>query len=420
MKQTYFRKTGFFLIILSLFTVVMNQCDNSSREEVGSLRLIDWDVQTLLEVRQRLDEGDLSLQPALDRLIREADEALNAGPFTVTDKPQKPPSGDKKDYMSIAPFWWPDPDSEDGLPYIWRDGEINPEYHEFDNRRLTQLSSAVQTLSLAWFFTGREAYAEHAGELLRVWFIDEETSMNPHLSYAQAIRGRNEGRYIGLIDTATLLPMLDAVEIMTLSSAWSSRDDEQLRNWFREYKTWFIESEFGRDESAHHNNHGTWHDAQASGYALFVRDTTTAREILQRVGERRIEQHIEPDGRMPGELQRTRGFSYSVYNLRALIMLADRGERLSVDLWGYQTPDGRSIPRALDWLLPYAVDFDPDEFPYEELIRNSEDRNSMLRNAEIIYRWAALATGDKRYFDAVSRISATLPDDRLNLLYPMP
>ncbi len=400
--------------------ILLNQCDNSSREEPDSLRLIDWDAQTLLEVRQRLETGDMALQPALDRLIREADEALNAGTFTVTDKPQEPPSGDKKDYMSIAPFWWPDPDSEDGLPYIRRDGEVNPERHEYDSRRLSEFSSAVQTLSLAWFFTGREAYAEHAAELVRVWFIHEKTSMNPHLRYAQAIRGRNEGRYIGLIDTVSLLLMLDAVGLIAKSRAWSDRDDERLRNWFRQYKTWFIESEFGRDESAHPNNHGTWHDAQASGYALFVRDTTTARDILQRVGELRIQEHIEPDGRMPRELQRTRGFSYSIYNLRGLIMLAERGERLSIDLWGYQTPDGRSITQALDWLLLYAVDFDPEKFPYEQLIHNSEDRNTMLRHAEMIYRRAALATGDKRYFDAVSRISAITPDDRINLLYPMP
>jgi hypothetical protein len=29
--------------------------------------------------------------------------------------------------MSLAPYWWPDPKSPNGLPYIRRDGERNPE-----------------------------------------------------------------------------------------------------------------------------------------------------------------------------------------------------------------------------------------------------------------------------------------------------
>ena len=35
--------------------------------------------------------------------------------------------GDKHDYLSFGSYWWPDPDKPDGLPYIRRDGGVNPE-----------------------------------------------------------------------------------------------------------------------------------------------------------------------------------------------------------------------------------------------------------------------------------------------------
>ena len=41
--------------------------------------------------------------------VAEADRAMSEGPFSVMDKPVTPPSGDKHDYMSQAPYFWPDP-----------------------------------------------------------------------------------------------------------------------------------------------------------------------------------------------------------------------------------------------------------------------------------------------------------------------
>ena len=61
--------------------------------------------------------------PVVKRLLRDSEKALDVKPQSVTDKEQVPPSGDKHDYMTQAPYWWPDPKKPNGLPYIRRDGE---------------------------------------------------------------------------------------------------------------------------------------------------------------------------------------------------------------------------------------------------------------------------------------------------------
>ena len=59
------------------------------------LRVYSVRADTLGQARQLLATGDTALRPAYERLVREADAALKAGPFSVMDKQRTPPSGDK-------------------------------------------------------------------------------------------------------------------------------------------------------------------------------------------------------------------------------------------------------------------------------------------------------------------------------------
>src|SRR5690348_14188434 len=135
-------------------------------------RVFCWSPELLSKSRERLADGDSALRPALDRLLADADRALAVKPVSVVDKTRTPPSGDKHDYMSLAPYFWPDPTKKDGLSYIRKDGERNPESGgaNSDSSRFGRMGSAVETLCLGYYFSSREAYAEHAAHLLRVWF----------------------------------------------------------------------------------------------------------------------------------------------------------------------------------------------------------------------------------------------------------
>lgn len=379
-------------------------------DETAAPQLLLLDGGTLATVKQRVRRGDAEFQAALEKLQADADAALESGPFSVTDKPWTPPSGDKRDYMSVGPYWWPNPKTSNGLPYVRRDGETNPERQEYDNVTMGQMAGAVTSLGLAWYFTGHEPYAEHAATLLRTWFLDDETRMNPHLRYGQAIPGRNDGRSIGIIDTVRLVDLLDPILLLSSSEAWTDEDMQALRGWFREYLRWLQESDFGQKERRHPNNHGTWYDVQVASFALFAGQREAARSVLEAVPRRRIARQIEPDGSQPHELQRTLAFNYSCYNLLALMKLATLAERVDVDLWNFSTDDGRSIRAALDFLLPYALE--EKEFPYKQIRAISTGRlRELCTRAGNAWREAA-------YHDLADRIDQLSPGDRQRLLLP--
>ena len=196
--------------------VIEAEADAAAEVSAQAPRLFVLDPGSLTESRRRLQSGDESLSAALNKLKRDADRAHGSKMVSVTQKDLTPPSGDKHDYMSIAPYWWPYPNTPNGLPYVRRDGEINPERDQVsDRKRMENVVQATKTLGLAYFFSNREDYAERSSKLLRVWFMDDATKMNPHLRYAQSIPGRNQGRGAGVIETHNMAELIDAVGLQS-------------------------------------------------------------------------------------------------------------------------------------------------------------------------------------------------------------
>lgn len=300
--------------------------------------------------------NDSAIEPARRALMSRAQGALRRGPYTVVDKTRSPASGDKHDYMSIGPYWWPDPERPDGLPYIRRDGRVNPERstNAFDVTDLEAMSRDVEALALAYYFTGDERYATKAAELVRVWFLAPDTRMNPNLTHAQAVPGREAGRAEGVIDAHRLVRVVEALGLLDVSPALTDAERMGLRDWFAELVQWMATSPNGRAERAATNNHGVYYDMLVSHFALYAGMDDAARAILSRFGERRLAPQIEPDGRLPQELARTRSLHYSTWTLTSAFDAAQLGQCVGVDLWAFRTADGRSLRAAVEFLAGWA------------------------------------------------------------------
>ena len=366
-----------------------------------------------LEKAKAAAPSDESVAKALKKLITDADKALAVVPPSVMQKTKVPPSGDKHDYMSIAPYYWPNPATKDGLPYQRKDGKVNPESREEaanDTLRARLVGTTVETLALGYYFTGDEKYAEHAAKVLRTWFLDPATKMTPHFRFAQAVPGVNDGRGTGILEARGLADAADAAILLVGSKHWSAADQQALLAWGSAYFEWLTTSKNGQDEHAAKNNHGTWYDVQAVKWALVLGRMDKAKEICAEAITRRIGVQIQPDGKQPLELSRTASFSYSCFNLRALSALAGLGEHAGVDLWKHRSTDGRSLVAALDFLVPY-LGKNPKPWTMQQIHESNDD------DVLPVLRAAALATGDARYESLLKEYSDHR-SKRLQLLAP--
>jgi Alginate lyase len=300
-------------------------------------------------------------------LFAQANSLLSKRPTSVMDKTQLPASGDRHDFLDLAPYCWPDPKSPNGLPYICQDKMgINPEFYLIpDYKNMIDMIKRVKTLALAYHFSQNESYASKATDLLRVWFLNGDTKMNPNMQYAEVVRGKNNGTNGGIIGGKDFPEIIDSLNMIGNSRSWTSQDQKGMKLWFTYYLDWLMNSTAGVQEGKSRNNHGTWYNAQVSSIALFLNKPEITERFLQKTKLNLIPVQILPDGRQPLELRRASSLDYSVFNLLGLFKLANIGEHVGIDLWNFKTDRGAGLQEALDYLLPYLLN--KTSWPYVQI-----------------------------------------------------
>ena len=362
-------------------------------------------------VRAAAADGALptDVRLAYDRVLEEAEAALKRGPYAVTDKPKAGPSGDKRDYLSLAPYWWPDPTKPDGLPYVQRDGETNPARNGdgFDRTRLNRMTDDVLSLALAAYLTGDERFAEHAERQIRVWFVDEKTRMNPNLAYAQSIPGRTDGRAIGIIDSRLFQEVVDAAALMARTNALDAEVEAGLRQWIGAYAAWLIQSENGQEERGKENNHGTFYDSQLAHFLVYAGRCDLALRVIEDSKARTVSQ-IKPNGIMPHEAKRTRSLHYHAFNAEAFLRLSQMAQALGTDLYDYEVGASGSVRDTVHKIAAYNGRL--RSWPYPRLDdRGGETVALALRRSLLI------DPSDETVRGALRRADETDEDDPLRL-----
>lgn len=317
--------------------------------------------------------GNPTLRTSFHDLITQADAALTTGPWSVMSKAMAPPSGDMHDYMSLAPYWWPtEPQTASnpwGCPYVDKDGQRDPIVDTItDHAYELDSFSAIYDLTLAWFYTGQAKYAQRAELDLRTWFLDAATKMNPNLNYAQGIPCQVTGRGIGIIEFSyALTEVVDSTQMLANGApGWAKSDRSGMNTWYSQFLNWLLTSANGKAEAAATNNHGSFYDMMTAALALDTGQKSLAKNIVTTAETKRIAVQIQANGYQPLESTRTRSWHYFCFNLVALTRLAQIGEKVGVNLWKYTAPDGGSILKAVDFLIPAATQGQA-VWPYPEL-----------------------------------------------------
>jgi hypothetical protein len=386
-----------------------------------------------VQARVRNQNLPPSQLPAYHRLLSEAEAALATPRLTVLQKKHLPPSGDKRDYFSLSVYFWPNPATPNGEPYLQKDGQINPAVDEYDRPQFTQLTTQVDTLAIAYALSGDERFAAKAAELLRTWFVNPATRMNPHMLFAQYIPGDNvitpwkdyparfvpgsngrKGIFVsfgGVIEDLNLVPLTDCIALLRASSSWTKEDDNTIRQWYRDYTCWLLTHQHGLDEAACRNNHASWYWADILCFLNFIGEPDRARAYAARAVPERLEIQIEPDGSQPEELVRAISRSYTAFTLISFANIARSSQDAGFDAWSFVTSDGRSITRGLDWYLPYLMG--EKEWTWPQVKPHDDSR------VVGAYALGAQGSGQAKYREALGRLPALAVDDRNRLLYDL-
>ena len=287
--------------------------------------------------------------------LKRADAALESVPMTVTATRAERSAGGIHDFYSEGDYWWENPQNPAG-PLIRRDGDTNPAHFTAHRHAMIRFSQLVGDLTSAWILTGDKKYTDAAMRHIRAWFIDQKTMMNPNLLYAQAIKGIATGRGIGIIDTIHLIEVAQSLRLMEAQGIIEDKELQTIRLWFSDYLTWLSTHRYGINEMEAKNNHGTCWTMQVAAFASFTQNEEMLRFCRERYRSVLLPNQMAADGSFPLELERTKPYGYSLFNLDAMTTLCHLLTTPEENLWDYTTTDGRNIEKGISWLFPFVKD----------------------------------------------------------------
>ncbi|MBP9721670.1 MAG: alginate lyase family protein [Gammaproteobacteria bacterium] len=316
----------------------------------------------------------------------------------VTDKSSKSKIAyinnfDPHDYLSFSPYWWPDPNSPNGLPYIRKDGVRNKQLVDLgDAGKFKNLAKTVISLTKDYKNYKNNQSAKQAVEYLRLWFLNSDTAMNPNLNYAQVVLGRNnnKGNPEGILEFRYVISLLKAIDDLAEAKMLAKTDYEKLKNWFANYLNWLTTSELGRKDAIAGNNHQSWYAAQIVSIALFTSQQDVARQKCED-SKILITNQINPDGKQSLELKRTRALTYSLFNLEALFVLAKACEQVKINLWN------SNLSQAYTFILKYKSSCNKSNFTQNCRWGDNYLQIDPVEN----WRWDVLEKPEEIYYNII-------------------
>jgi hypothetical protein len=320
-------------------------------EGVASLcRQLDARLVAAHNPRGRLlcyDEAALASgasHPQAAALVAQARGALSRPLPSVRDKAGCAASGDKADYLSVAPYFHAGADGS--VRYL--DGRRSDAAASLTNDRaaLDQLVLDACATALAGTIDRDVTLLEHTARMLRTWFIDPVTRMNPHMRFAQVTPGREQaGNAWGIVDFRGFWPLLDAITLTTRAGLLNADEQHLLKAWFET----FLDDVDARGIGREPNNIAVWHDLVVAALAAFVGRHERAAEVLSDLPLRMASQ-LSAFSVPVHELKRTRPLHYALFLAQGLINIAWLGRSLGIDLWAYTATQHRSIAMLLRFL----------------------------------------------------------------------
>lgn len=299
--------------------------------------------------------------PINKKFLKDVDKIIRKAPHTVVGKAHSF-STNPHDYCSIAPYGWLNENDSAGS-YSTVDGVVNPERNDYDRLKLKELADRLQQLSVAYYISENEEYYNSFVNNLTTWFIDTLTYMAPNFEYAQVLKGKddNKGRPYGLVEMEDFTRIIESVYLINNVRLLDEKIISSLQLWFASFLNWVVNSRQWEKQSKSNNNIVTGCNVALLEMSLFTGNKKMAKQIVEN-NKNSILKQIDDEGKQPAELRRTKGFGYSVYNLRKIVDFA-----LIMDQLGdrFYKKNQRKIDAAFEYLLQFDGNY--ETFPYQQI-----------------------------------------------------
>lgn len=319
--------------------------------------LVYYNEVHLQFVKNRIQDKDPYFFMNYEEVLKDGSTALKFVVDPVTNKTQIPPSGDMHDYLSYAPYRWPDASKLDGLPWVARDGVINPVSRgaDTDFNRKTAFFDAVEKLSWSYYFSEDKRFAEKAIELIKVWYLNPETKVNPNINFGQGVPGLSNGSKAGVHEWCDQSNVITALQMFENDGVLPLEIKKGMEIWFNDYLHWLITEPMAIEAGFTRQNHANHYNYQVVGLMMYLSKNEEAKKVIEDAKQVRIADQIMPDGSQPREMGRTKSVQYATLNLWSMTELTLMGRKLGIDLWAYETEDGRSLKKAYSYLTPFVL-----------------------------------------------------------------
>lgn len=354
--------------------------------------------------------------------IRGAASSLLAVPDTanptVTNKTmaQVPPNATINDYVSLAPYWWPDPKSPTGMPFNRVDGCGNPNAVTNDKTAWRVFVEGTSTLALASYFAGvqpalfpesSDAYAKRALSMVNTFLVDPATRMIPRLDFAQARLGRETAPFQWSTDVVASPELLDALGILEATPVWTDAVKSGSREFWKNLGAWLNTKTVEAGEKASQNNIRSTNEVIQLAIRLYLGESVTPADAIAKCEDRYLNQ-IADSGEQFEETARSDSWWYSMMNTVQLIRLARLSDRVSSTpdkfgggpCWTAKPADfpEKNLVNAANYMVPPMLLDDICYWPNSVRFSTSQRVDTAINgeNMYLLYR----ATGNTTYLYA--------------------
>ncbi|WP_282147906.1 alginate lyase family protein [Algibacter lectus] len=382
MKHIFLR---YFRFSFALVVLTLVGCNSSSKNKVYleeenkaktdlDIGLVYYNELHLQLVKKRIKEKDSYFNNKYHEVLKEGQAALDYVADPVTNKTQIPPSKDLHDYLSYAPYRWPDASKLDGLPWIARDGIINPVSlgADTDFSRNTAFFDAIEKLTWSYYFSEDKRFAEKAIELIKVWYLNLETRVNPNINFGQAVPGLADGRKAGVHEWCQQSQVITAMQMFENDGILPKDVKQGMDIWFNDYLHWLITNPMAIEAGLTRQNHANHYNYQVVGLMMYLGKNEEAKQVVEDAKQARIADQIMPDGSQPREMGRTKSVQYATLNLWSMTELTLMGQKLGIDLWAYETKEGRSLKKAYSYLTPFVLGI--EKWPQRQITEGGPEK----------------------------------------------